>query len=137
MKGYRNEDLFGDGYTDPIEVAIYETDELANNDIVNYMLENSNLTEKHADYLQQIADEEIDEIDTDYLGEIIRSYIGDRNYCKWLCNTPEDVREMYMTLEGCDEDHLPDGEITEYDIPDDAIKLSDLGREGSLYVWKQ
>lgn len=145
MKGYRSETLFDDGYTDPVEVAFYETQELGNIDIPSMLLEKAQLTEDEAEFLGNVVsflnedeDAEIDEIDEECFCEIVRKYIDGRNYCKWLCPTPKDVWACYVEPIHHDvsfEDFA--GEVTEYDIPEDAIKLADLGAEGVLWCWKK
>lgn len=145
MKGYRSETLFDDGYTDPVEVAFYEIQELGNIDIPSMLLEKAQLTEDEAEFLGNVVsflnedeDAEIDEIDEEYFCEIVRKYIDGRNFCKWLCPTPKDVWSNYV--EPIQKD-IPFNdfadEITEYDIPEDAIKLADLGKAGVLWCWKR
>ena len=142
MKGYRCENLFGDNVTDPIKVAIYECKELGNSDIPEYILKNSNdLTYDEQIFLNNfLTTTDFNEFfDEEFFTEIIKKYIGNRNYCKWLCSTPENIYFSYVApfeQEGVSlELFLETEDITEYEIPNDAIILSDIDMEGVLYVW--
>ncbi len=139
MKGYRSETLFGDGYTDPLEVAFFETRDLGNPDIPETLLKNDPwLTDDQKKYLKTY--EQYEELDKEYFQEIVRKYIGDRNFCKWLCKSPEDIWKNYvhpLDKSVSLELFLATEEITEYEIPEDAIVLADLGSEGALYCWKK
>ncbi len=138
MVGYRCENLFGDGYTDPLEVTFYETRDLGNPDIPDMLLKNDPyLTDDQQKFLETLDQQ--DEIDKEYFQEIVSKYIGNRNFCKWLCKSPEDIwasyinpfdRNMPLQL------FLDTEDISAYEIPEDAIVLADLGEEGSLYCWK-
>lgn len=140
MKGYRNERLFGDGITDPLEVAFYEARDLGNPDIPDMLLKKCmTLTEVEREFLETFHEQ--DEPDKWFFQDIVRKLIGERNFCKWLCATREDIYYSYIEpLEGKNlslDLFLETEEIAEYDIPEDAIVLADLGREGSLFVWKE
>lgn len=137
MKGYRCEDLFGDGVTDPVAVAIYETFVLGNMEIPLMLLANfKNLTEEDRVFLETCNESD----NTDMLARIVRTYIGERDYCKWLCASPEDIWHCYVEPLENNRLLLPEflesGRVSEYSIPDDAVVLADLGREGTLYCWE-
>ncbi len=142
MKGYRSEYLFGDGITDPLEVAFYETRDLGNSDIPDMLLKKGiTLTDEEREYLETFHEQ--DEPDKEFFQDIVSKFIGNRNFCKWLCATPADIYYSYvkpLNLKGRElslELFLETEDITEYDIPEDAVVLADLGREGSLFVWKE
>lgn len=160
--GYRDEALFGEGVTDPSEVVFYETDSLGNSDIVEYILSNHSdcLSEDERKWLgkivkyilsnrsnyfsegdesDEIDDDEIGEIDKEYFVEIIKKVIGDRDFCVWLCKSPDDIYDSYVGVRSKSPDrkeYMETADIQAYRIPDDAMILSDLGMEGRLYVWK-
>ena len=160
--GYRDEALFGEGVTDPSEVVFYETDSLGNSDIVEYILSNHSdcLSEDERKWLRKIVkyilsnrsnyfsegdesdeidDDEIGEIDKEYFVEIIKKVIGDRDFCVWLCKSPDDIYDSYVGVRSKSPDrkeYMETADIRAYRIPDDAMILSDLGMEGRLYVWK-
>lgn len=148
MRGYRDDGLFGDGITDPLEVIYHETYVLGNCDIVETIVTeySENLTEEELLYLNQIIamnqglDTDMSEIDKPYFQDILKKVLNDRNYCLWLCEKPEDVYESYVEPMSGDDGVTYDEykeDISEYDVPEDALILSDLGSEGSLYVWKK
>lgn len=160
--GYRDEALFGEGVTDPSEVVFYETDTLGNSDIVEYILSKHSdcLSENERKWLgkivkyilsnrsnyfsegdesDEIDDDEIGEIDKEYFVEIIKKVIGDRDFCVWLCKSPDDIYDSYVGVRSKSPDrkeYMETADIRAYRIPDDAMILSDLGMEGRLYVWK-
>lgn len=139
-KGYRDDHLFGDAITDPKEVAFFETRDLGNIDIPIYLLKHGGFNEEENNFLKDIIDNECDEIDKEFFQEIIGKYVGDRNFCKWLCNTPADVYYSYLApMSGNDIslEEFEKGYVTEYNIPESAVVLADLGDEGRLYVWKE
>ncbi|MBO5551237.1 MAG: hypothetical protein J5966_04690 [Lachnospiraceae bacterium] len=142
MIGYRDNDLFGDGYTDPLEVSYYETSVLGNTDIPDHILNQERLygiTEEEYGFLRDICEYNVDEIDKWYFQEIIQKYIGDRNCCLWLCKRPEDVYNSYiapMSGETVSFEEYRD-RITAYEIPDDALVMSDGGTEGALYCFNR
>lgn len=124
MVGYRVENLFGDGVTDPVEVIVYEVQELGNLDIPYYLAKQASSTQG---FWKALANELI-EPDADTIRLNARQYLGGRNYCKWVCKTKEDLQAVY---------NVEPDDIEEIEIPSDAIILSDLGRDGVLYCWKR
>ena len=148
MKGYRIETLFGDGITDPAQVAFFEVQNLDNTDIPEYLINHpGNLEEAEISFLKEIINRELDEIDKYYFVEIIEKYCNGRNFCKWLCDSPKDVYDSYIGIMSGNEKisyenainsgMVSENEFTEYEIPNNAIILSDLGREGKLFCWKE
>lgn len=139
--GYRDEALFGEGVTDPSEVVFYETDSLGNSDIIEYILSNHSdcLSEDEQEWLRKVISYSLDEIDKEYFVEIIEKVIGDRDFCVWLCKSPDDIYDSYVGVRSKSPDrkeYMETADIRAYRIPDDAMILSDLGMEGRLYVWK-
>ena len=139
MVGYRGEYLFGDCITDPGEVAFYELRDLGNLDIPEYLLSHYEVSAEHKEYLESIVDGDIDdcEIDKEYYKEIISRIIQGRDFCKWLCKAPKDVYDCYVEPFGRVSYEAFKEEINCYEIPHDAIILSDLGKEGILWCWKE
>lgn len=142
MIGYRDNSLFGDGITDPLAVTYYELNTLGNVDVPDYILDHyaSHLLTDEVAYLKELSEniDDIDEVDEWFYGQIIQKVIGNRNFCLWLCKSKQDVYDSYIgIMPQCKETFEEAKEhIEAYDIPDDAIILSDGGREGTLYVWK-
>ena len=140
MTGYRDDNLFGSGNTNPIDVIYFECKELGNTDIPTYMVNHPReLTGAQIDYLRQIANGA--SIDEFRLKEIIKFYIEKRNYCIWLCNSPKDVYDAYIDRT-CSNTEKPEykkykKQISKYTIPKDAIILSDCGIDGKLYAWQK
>ena len=142
MRLYRDNFIFGMGVTDPLEVTFFETQNLGNTDIPEQLLRMNILNSDESRFMKQIIDGELDEIDKWYFQEIIQKVIGNRNTCRWLCKKPEDVFEQYIAPMNNDlqyEDWLNSDthDLAEYYIPDNALVLSDLGKEGTLYCYRQ
>lgn len=144
MVGYRSETLFGSGEIDPKEVSFFETRDLGNSDIPQYILNfhRENLDDKEIEYLTEIILHSAIpdfEIDKQYFQGIIEKVVKGRNYCKWLCESPEDVYDSYVNYPGA-HNKVEYAEfvetVTAYDVPEDAIILTDLGTEGALYCWR-
>lgn len=139
MKGYRSEYLFGEGITDPLQVARYETWDLGNADIPYMLLSKPELyTKEELDYLDDVFNCRVASLeDLDFWNDIVKKFIGTRTYCKWLCKTPKDVYDSYVGIFNSNKITYEEfkEEIEEYEIPENAIVLADLDREGKLYVW--
>lgn len=133
--GYRDDTLWGENIHNPASVCFYETDELGNTDIPEYLLSNYRnvFDQREIQFLEGVVSEEYDDVDEKEFKSIISKVIGDRNYCLWLCERPEDVLEEYIIP--FTDATLTETEIVSYRIPEDAIILADNGREGKLYVW--
>lgn len=149
--GYRDDYLFGDGYHDTYEVAMYETAELGNLDILDCILTHYSTLLPEATYtllsdslpgctdsfelLEKIDDE--DEFE-DLIDSALRAVIGNRTFCIWLCSEPSDIVDSYLAPYSDGRAAIYDlDNVDSYDIPEDAIILSDLGRDGCLWCWKE
>lgn len=140
MNGYRDDNLFWYGYTNPIDVVYHECKDLKNADIPTYIANHPrNLTGAQIEYLKQIANGAT--IDEFRLKEIIKFYIENRNYCIWLCNSPKDLYNTYIDKIHSDalkpeyKDYKK--QIVKHAIPKTAIILSDRGINGKLYAWRK
>lgn len=91
------------------------------------------------------------------LSRIIQKLIGDCNYCLWLCATPVDIYDCYLTSYIPKADRLCPGyaaSCPDYDVkkslspeeyisfyvskiqlPENIVPLCDLGREGALIAF--
>ena len=91
------------------------------------------------------------------LSRIIQKLIGDCNYCLWLCATPEDIYDYYLTTYIPKADKLEPGYaascpdydkkislnreayitkyVSEISLPEEIVPLCDLGREGALIAF--
>lgn len=139
MKGYRSEALFGDGITDPLKVAYHETATLGNPDIPDWLIKHdAKLSAEEEEFLDSIT---AIENDKEYFFDILRNYLDGRNFCKWLCDKPEDIYHSYIEPFESNsislDEFLNSGDIDCYNVPDSAVKLADLGVEGSLWCWKK
>lgn len=149
--GYRDDYLFGDGYHNTYEVAMYETEELGNLDIPDFLISHyssiipEDSYQLMSDLLPDCEDsfELLEKIDDrqkfeDLLSSIFQSVIGDRTFCVWLCADPADIVDSYLApySDGRADNYDLDN-VDSYDIPDDAIILADLGRDGCLWCWKE
>lgn len=142
--GYRVEDLFGDCVTDPIAVAKYETAELGNIDIASHLLDayGDDLTDSERTMLSRLCENpnqgfDATQEDLDELELALVRILDGRDFCKWLCNAPDEIWHAYIEpFEDADE-RLDDAYYVAYDIPDDAISLTDEnGDEGVLWAWR-
>jgi len=129
MTGYRAENLFGDGVTDPVEVIAYEVTELGNLDIPETI---SRYPSDTQGFWKALANELIDP-DEETIKSSARRFLKGRNYCKWVCKTKQDVIDVY----GSADDGMTLDDIEEIEIPDSALILSDLGKQCVLYCWKK
>ena len=132
--GYRDDSFSGCGETDPAEVSYFETAEMGNVDIPEYLLAHYKLTDEEKEFLEDIVEGEPDEIDKEFFCDIIRAVVGGRERCLWLCDSPEDVYDSYFSYRMTREEYFKDGPVS-WRIPKDAIILSDLGVEGKLYAY--
>ncbi len=93
------------------------------------------------------------------LHRIISKLTGKCNYCVWLCSTPDDIYEQYLTGYIPKADKIAPGYaascpdydkkismtkssyeaeyISEISIPNHAVPLCDLGREGMLLAFEK
>jgi len=121
--GYRNDLLYGSGIEDFEAVISHEILELGNRDIPL----TCNKLYSISTSLMDIIPKKVIRRIVDYMRT---HYKTSSLYVKWLC-TKCNVIEYY---EGCDEN------IVAYKIPSNALVISDLGREGALFIsdhkWK-
>ena len=139
-RGFRDDDLFGDGERNPVEVCCYEMYCLGNDDIPFYLISHygEQFDDEEKEYLKGIANGDVVEVDKWYLDDILKKVIGERDFCIWLCSKPEDVFQIYGDgFFDSWEEYLECSNLISYRIPDDAVILSDLGIDGKLYAWKQ
>lgn len=152
-KGYRDDTLFGEGYRNPQAVLMFEILELGNiGAILFWAKQYINLFSTEEKAVLSNAEDCIDADDlaelfaskdefSNFCKSLITKVVGDRNYCVWLCASPDDVQSSYIypfADNGCEWANEYTGEcIEEFNIPDDAIILDDLGSEGCLWCWKQ
>ena len=152
-RGYRDDTLFGEGYRNPQEVLMYEILELGNIGAILFWI--SQYTNSFSNEEKAVLTNVKDCVDAKELAEyfssedefvsfcrnLITKVIDGRNYCIWLCASPEDVKSSYITPfvdNGSDWANEYTGDnIEEFSIPKDAIILDDLGQEGCLWCWKQ
>lgn len=148
-KGYRTETFSGSGVKDLKDILYYEITELGNTDILDYMKKNYRIlkdfeidksilkdlkqnAENEEELKEWIIEEEqliaitnstdfIDEIYS-FLSDILKS---DNLNGIWL-TTYEQVKEIYNGEEY---------NIDEYILPNKYIIISDLGVDGSLFVY--
>lgn len=152
-KGYRDDELFGEGYHDPHDVMMHEIEELGNNGSLYFWITQywELFTEEERETLQlvkdcsdsaEFAEKFSNEKDfKNFCERLLAKIIDDRNYCVWLCAKPEDVYSSYVEpFEEHGSEWVKDYtqyNITCFDIPDDAIILDDIGPEGCLWCWKR
>ena len=134
--GYRHE--FDDGHEiDLRNVIEFETAELYNVDILetilnNFEVDNKELVQEVIDNIEDIDEDKIQEAIDECIKAIHKKY-PDAKYCLWLCDSEEDVYNSYIEpFEHNDEDIDYSKYQIEYDTP-----ISDLGTEGSLYVYSK
>lgn len=82
MKGYRCDNIFGAGETDPQKVVLYETGELGNTDILEWILDHPrNLKKSEKQFLKRILSKDIDTYEDDVrnLRMLVNNYCEGRN----------------------------------------------------------
>lgn len=155
-KGYRDDNLFGENYHNPVEVLIHEIMELENLSILKFIytqhidkmsmgghiifksiMDYTDINDLINDYFDG-SDEKMEEFLTEELTYILEG----RNYCVWLCATPTNVVDAYIEpmIENGNEDYAEykdNMKIAEYDIPNSAIILDDVEMDGALWCWKK
>lgn len=118
-----------------IPVMLFEITELHNTDILEYVMNHYHLPgilmQNIQDYIDNIDDVEEGDENVEYMLKEILGCIEDEtginvNYALWLADR-EAVEELY------DGDEL---DVNAYDI-DNAIVLSDLGYDGTLYGFEE
>lgn len=115
------------------KVLDFEINELGNNDILEYCLDNYNLSEELKERINDFFDNREDDVLTDntlikdLINEISKLTGKKLKYCIWLASK-EAVEELY---DGKEEGN----KIEEYDISDGVI-LSDLDFDGKLFAFE-
>lgn len=118
-----------------IPVMLFEITELHNTDILDYVMNHYHLPgilmQNIQDYIDNVDDIEEGDENVEYMLKEILGCIEDEtginvNYALWLADR-EAVEELY------DGDEL---DVNAYDI-DNAIVLSDLGYDGTLYGFEE
>lgn len=123
--GYRNEEVYGSRVNNLYDIVDWEINELENLDIPDYLQKHYgfNAFEIDFDRYDYIEDGSLAEATIDFLKQRFPEY----KYGLWLASK-EAVVDYY---EG-DENNM-----NRYIIPDDAVIVSDLGREGYLVATKE
>lgn len=142
--GYRDEYLFGEGYTDPIEISYHETFELENSDIAEHIMHNfaHMLTKDEARACEDIirANRESTEMPEGaqvHLRRALVRILDGRDFAKWLCATARDVADSYIAPFDDAEAMMADSYVSVFVIPEDAIALTDESDpEGTLWAWR-
>ena len=151
--GYRTEQLYGEGYKNPIEVMTHEVFNLQNTDtlttLANGILKESPIGEKLNNIAKVMSQETHDDTIDAFINAVsenetighgffyaviseIEAIIGHKiNYVLWLCDTIDDIIESYS---------IPDSDeiLNEFDKYEDGIIiLSDCGKDGKLYGYEE
>lgn len=141
--GYRDDGLFGDCVTDPMEVAVYETRELGNVDVPRWLMKShaNELTENELTAMARIYDypsqgyDATDE-DIELMTSALKRILDGRDFCKWLCKSPGAVVDAYIAPYYDAAERLETAECSTYVIPADAIPLTDPDDpDGTLWAW--
>jgi Glu-tRNA(Gln) amidotransferase subunit E-like FAD-binding protein len=157
-KGYRTENLFGEGFREAAPVMAHEIFELYNVDILDTLsstifknstfgreleavskyIEDEDSREDDFDELYDLLDEAFEDSDIakkycEKILEKIEEVTGKKvNYVLWLCDTIEDVKFSYEDL-----DAFPDIILSEFDEYETSnVIISDLGKGGKLYGYE-
>lgn len=136
---YRCDDCFGDGVRNVIDVLVYETYELGNIDILDYLanhqLKDSELKEDFLQLKNEIEEElsiqsmgeyDLRELYQNALNEIKNQTGKDIKYCLWLADK-DTVKDYYCQ-------NMMNYEINGYNTSN--VILSDLGYDGALYGYE-
>ena len=171
-KGYRDDTLFpkrndlSGSRTDPYNVILTEIVNCGKYEICDFLIIHYQELLSHSDYrlLTNIVSQtkaagypSVNSNGILQLRRIIQKIIADRNYCVWLCSSPNDIYTQYLTGYIPKADRLdpgyastcPDFEkkislsrddyiksyVSEVPIPEDAIPVCDLGMDGILLVF--
>jgi hypothetical protein len=150
--GYRDENLYGEGFRDPVAIVRHEVGELMNIGICGHMAKNAPIFLKgaKAEHRALIEDaatlSSADELEDDRLEALLlaleavcRRTLGRRDFAVWLCATPQDVYESYVAPfpDSSYETWREGAWVRRYAIPEDAMALDDLGDEGALFCWRR
>lgn len=139
LLGYRDEYLFGDEVTAPVEVTSYETFVLGNTNIPYTLIKRhaAKLSAEERDALARICNYREDRpSDEALLRSAVKKVLGGRDFCKWLCATPSDVVMSYMAPYYDASERVEGSFCSAYEIPADAIALTETGDpDGTLWTW--
>lgn len=157
MFGYRTENIYGEGYSDPCEVITHEIFELENTDIIDTLCETILKDSPYKDELITLSDiiSGENDISNDELESLLESYQEDESiahnyvrtkildeitritgkritYVLWLCDSIQDIIDSYQISD--DETH----KIVDFDayLKSDIV-ISDIGRDGKLYGYEK
>ena len=148
--GYRDDTLFGDEITNPIAVAMHEIFELQNqsiilnafrehNDILNAKLNKHEIHELKTLTKGSHIPDETTTAQTIAVRHMIDAILDGRDFCKWLCEKPEDIWYAYVEpfdiCEGLSKERYIHTFVETYVIPDNAVRLANNEEEGSLWAW--
>ena len=142
MIRYRTESAYGSYVRDAVEIMAYETFELNNSDILDYLLnhgliKDSDLAQQCADYLAELESQEYiedapDDDGEEFFEEVleeIQKVTGHKiKYALWLADLDR-VKEFYI------DDMTIDVTIDAYETG--PVVLSDLGLDGTLYGYTE
>ena len=131
--GYRNESYSGSGVRDLMDVIYFEIEELDNMDILYtmskfYGLDFSNYIETEDDY-EFVHPECYQKVFDVIAGFVEKKLSADRKNLEaiWL-TTKEAVDKIYSKY---------GKKVTGYSFTEDWIPISDLGEDGTLFVYKK
>ena len=128
--GYRNESLYGSGVRNANKVIEFEIKELGNTDIISFLQQNHGILQ---DFLQE---EDKDDEDFFYMIDENFPHIRDeiKSFFKEKLGT-KNPSALWLTDSKNIHFYLDKGEtwVDVYEIKD-TIVISNLGKEGSLYV---
>lgn len=150
--GWRTEQLYGEGYTNPCEVMAHEVFELENADILvtlgDGILKGTPIGDKLL-YLANVIDEKIEDEEVEeflydafgnekigqsffekVVGEIEKITGKKLESTLWLCNSIEDILSEYKPF---------DGEILDTfdEYENGFVVLFDMGKAGKLYGYEE
>lgn len=146
-KGYRTEQLYGEGYRRASEIIAHEIFQLENTDILTTLSSSIFKGTSYGKKLEGISNEIESGAESDFLDEAysddataelfaeeileeLKKATGVQiNYALWLCDSVEDIISSY----GLDGEALDT--FDEYIVGE--IVLSDTGSDGKLYGYKE
>jgi hypothetical protein len=139
MIGYRCEEAFGDGVTDLIKVMAYETFELGNSDILEYVsmhyLEDGELKDECLSMIQELedngyVDDMFEDEKEEFMGKLVNEINKKLNMelksCLWLASL-DTVKDYYCQ-------NMDSFFIKSYETSNAII--TDLGYDGALYAYE-
>ena len=121
--GYRNVEVYGSGVVDCEEIIEFEALELGNDDIFDTCFELYGIG-CNVDNSKEEMEEDIERRIKENIKYWKNHFQTDKLYGLWL-TTEEAVEELYK------------GDPVEFTIPAGAMIVSDIGREGVLFVFNE